>query len=117
WIASIIITIIILTFALWGIHSYLIGGGNTGIVAEVNGIEITKEQLTTTYERLRRQVQMQYGQNLIKDEAALKNKALKTLIETEALKQASSAQKFRISNSQIDNFLQTLPQFQVNGQF
>lgn len=120
WIAGTIITIIILTFALWGIHSYFEGGGGNSVVAEVNGVEITKEQLALTYERLRRKVQIQYGSNNIitsKDETALKERSLQSLIEIEALKQASIVQGYRISDSQIDGYLQSMTEFQVDGQF
>lgn len=120
WIAGTIISIIIMTFALWGIHSYFVGGTNNSNVAEVNGVEITKEQLAVAYERLRRQVQVQYGSNnpiTAKDESTLKNRALQALVDIEVLKQASNQQGFRISDRQIDNYLQSMPQFQVDGQF
>jgi len=120
WIAGIIISLIILTFALWGIHSYLVSNGSSRIVAEVNGVEISKEQLAVAYERLRRQAQVQYGADgnaLLKDETTLKSRALNALVETEALKQVSISQGFLISDSQIDNYLQNMPQFQVDGQF
>lgn len=118
WIAGTIISIIILTFALWGIHSYFIGGANNSVVAEVNGVEVTKEQLTMAYERLRRQAQSQYGLPVTgKDDAALKERALKAIIDVEVLKQASISQGFRISNEQIDSYLQSMPEFQVDGQF
>jgi peptidyl-prolyl cis-trans isomerase D len=121
WIAGIIITILILSFALWGIHSYLIGGGsNNTNVAEVNGIDITKEQLALAYERLRRQVQIQYGTNnpiTTKDETVLKDKALQALVDIEVLKQSSAKEGFRVSGRQIDNYLHNMPEFQVDGQF
>ncbi len=120
WIAGIIITIIILSFALWGIHSYFVGGSNNTVMAEVNGVEITKEAFAVTYERLRRQVQNQYNSSnpfTTKNEAALKERALQLLIDIEVLKQASLAQGFRITDHQIDNYLQSMPEFQVNGQF
>lgn len=119
WIAGTIITIIILTFALWGIHSYFTGGATHTSVAEVNGVEITKQQLAVSYERLRRQVQNQRGANSIntKDEAALKSRAMQALIDLEVLKQASTAQGFRVSDRQIDNYIQGMTEFQVNGQF
>ena len=101
WIAGIIITTIIITFALWGIHSYFTGGTVNTHIAEVNGIEITKEQLAVAYERLRRQVQSQYGANnsiTTKDETVLKNRAMQALIDLEVLKQASSAQSYRVSD-------------------
>lgn len=120
WIAGIVIGIIILSFALWGIHSYFEGGANNSVVAEVNGVEITKEQLAVASERLRRQVQAQYGTNTpisAKDDVALKNRALRSLVEIEVLKQASIAEGFNISDMQIDNYLQNMPEFQVDGQF
>ena len=118
WIAGIIISIIILTFALWGIHSYFEGGGNNSTVAEVNGVAISKNQLAGSYERLRRQSQTQLGAaNLAKDETALKGRALQSLIDLEVLKQASASERFLISNQQIDSYLQNMPEFQVNGQF
>lgn len=119
WIAGIIISIIILTFALWGIHSYFVGG-TSNVVAVVNGVDITKEQLTVVYERLRRQMLVQYGSsnpNLSKDETTLKERALQSLIDVEVLKQASLDQGFLISNRQIDNYLESMPDFQVDGQF
>jgi len=119
WIAGIIISIVILTFALWGIHSYFEGGAGNNIVAEVNGISITKGQLAGSYERLRRQVQTQIGSNvnLAKDEGALKNRALQALVDAEVLKQASVAQGFLVSSSQVDGYLQNMPEFQVDGEF
>ncbi len=118
WIAGTIISIIILSFALWGIHSYFTSGGASANVATVNGVDITKEQLTVAYERLRRQMQGQYGSfSTPKDEALLKEKALQSLIEVEALKQASVRQGFTISDEQIDDYLQSMPDFQVNGHF
>lgn len=120
WIAGTIITVIILTFALWGIHSYFVGGAGKSIIAEVNGIDITKEQLSIAYERLRRQIQIQSTSSnpiAAKDETLLKDRALRGLIDVEVLKQASYKQGFRISDGQIDGYLQTMPEFQINGQF
>lgn len=115
WIAGTIISIIILTFALWGIHSYFVGGADTSNVAEVNGIEINKEQLAVAYERLRRQIPN--TQDTAKNETALKQRALQALIDIEVLKQASTAQGYQIFDRQIDAYLQSMPEFQVNGQF
>lgn len=117
WIAGIIISIIILTFALWGIHSYFVSGGANNIVAVVNGVDVSKEQLTMAYERLRRQMQTQYGSAAIKEDNSLKTRALNGIIELEVLKQASIAQGFGISDQQIDNYLQSMPEFQVDNQF
>ncbi|MHB1946793.1 MAG: SurA N-terminal domain-containing protein [Gammaproteobacteria bacterium] len=120
WIAGVIISMLILSFALWGIHSYLVSGGNNLTVAKVNGTEISKSQLAVAYERLHRQLQMQYSSSYQLPEQAeteLKNRALQTLINIQVLKQASLNQDYRVSERQIDSFLEAMPEFQVNGQF
>ena len=119
WIAGTIIGTIILTFAFWGIHSYFVGGGVNTEVAAVNGVDVSKEQLAVAYERLRRQNQVMYGNNspLSKDETNLKAQALQNLVNTEVLKQASISQGFLITDHQVDNFLQSMPEFQADGQF
>lgn len=120
WIAGIIITTIILSFAMWGIHSYFVSGTINSNVAVVNGVDITKEQLAVSYERLRKQNQRQNnlaGSNGAQTESALKSQAMQALIDLEVLKQASSKQGFRVSDRQVDNYLQGMPEFQVNGQF
>ena len=119
WFAGTIISILILSFALWGIHSYLLGAGSDNAVAKVNGVEITKSQLAAEYERMHRQLQMQYGSTELPQHALdnLKQNALQALINLQILKQASLAQNYRINTEQIDNFLQGMPAFQVNGKF
>lgn len=119
WIAGVIISLLILSFALWGIHSYLLGAGDNNVVAKVNGIEISKNQLGAAYERLRRQLQMQYGSAQLPEQAqdSLKNRALETLVHSQVLEQASINDNYRITPGQIDGFLQGVPEFQVNGEF
>ncbi len=119
WIAGTIISLLIFSFALWGIHSYFLGGGNGNIVAKVNGIEITKPQLGAAYERLRRQLQIQAGSNQLpaNSEAILKQRALNTLVTFQVLEQAAYDDNYRITSTQINGVLQTMPEFQQNGEF
>lgn len=120
WLAGTIVSILILMFALWGISAYFTGGTAGAVVAKVNGVAITKERFALSYEQARRQLQSQLGSSsplTSKQEAGLKDRVLKELISTEALKQASIAKKFHISTLQIDNYLQSIPEFQDNGRF
>ncbi len=120
WIAGIIISLLILSFALWGIHSYFMGGAVSTVVAEVDGVEITKGQLAIAYERLRRQVQSQPNANdelNANTDAGLKDRALQALINIQVLKQASIQQNYYISPLQVDGYLENMPEFQVNNQF
>ena len=78
-----------------------------------------KNNLAVAYERYvaKSKVNMVNTSVTAKDETALKVAHLKTLIDIEVFKQASTAQGFRISDRQIDNYLQSMPEFQVDGQF
>ena len=75
WIAGAIISLVILSFALWGIHSYLESSSTTEIVAKVNGVEISKRQLAATLDPLRNQAQVSLGSSVLPEsmEANLKN--------------------------------------------
>lgn len=119
WIAGIIISLLIFSFAMWGIHSYFQASGDNNVVAKVNGVEITRYQLGAAYERLRRQIQMQSGSGQLPPGADidLKKRALQALIHVQVLEQASLANQYRITPDQIDGFLQGMPEFQVNGVF
>jgi peptidyl-prolyl cis-trans isomerase D len=119
WIAGIIISLVILSFALWGIHSYMVGSANTDVIAKVNGVEISKRQLSAAFERLRRQVQSNMGSGSMPDsmETDLKNRALDALITVQVLKQGAADEDYKISPRQVDNYLESMPEFQVNGQF
>lgn len=119
WIAGIIVSILILSFALWGIHSYLDGRTVSDVVATVNGNEINQGQLSVAYERLRRQAELQQTSNNASSiaDANLKNQALHALINLQILKQASLDQNYRISQIQVDSYLENIPDFKSNGQF
>jgi peptidyl-prolyl cis-trans isomerase D len=119
WIAGVIISLVILSFALWGIHSYMVGAANTDVIAKVNGVEISKRQLSAAYERLRRQVQTNMGSGSLPDnmETELKRRALDALITVQVLKQGAMDEDYKISPRQVDNYLESMPEFQVNGQF
>lgn len=120
WLAGIIVSVLILMFALWGINAYFTGGNGGTVVAKVNGTEITKERFTMAYEQARRQMQAQLGTTAplsSKQEAGLKDKVLTELISLEVLKQGSLSENYRISSLQIDNYLESIPEFQDNGHF
>jgi peptidyl-prolyl cis-trans isomerase D len=107
-------------FALWGINAYFTGGNAGTVVARVNGAEITKERFALAYDQARRQLQTQLGSNTPltpKQESGLKERVLNDLILNEVLKQASLAANYRISSLQVDNYLESIPEFQDNGQF
>lgn len=121
WIAGIIIGLLIITFAMWGIQSYLGSGGGSVAVAKVNGKTITQQQLDAMYQRIRQAMQEQSGGSLLalnqSAQLKLKQQALQQLITQQVLSQAAHDNGFQISPGQIDDVVTSLPAFQVDGKF
>ena len=111
WFATTILSIIVISFALFGIQSYIGNGQAKDVVAKVNGIEITAQQLTNAYDHLRQGALNPAAQ------AKLKQLALQNLITTQVLTSAAIKQGYYISPAQLDDVLMQLPDFQVDGKF
>ena len=118
-LAYIIVILISIPFALWGIQEYL-GGGADQTVAEVNGTEITKRVFDNQVQEQRRQLRSILGQSfdaLYQDENVLKRSVLDTLIENTLVNDETQTAGYKISDTQLFERIQSIPQFQVNGRF
>ncbi len=116
----IVVILIISTFAVWGIHSYVVGSRQSHTPAVVNHISITEAEVMSSYERLRQQEQMQLGANFALNptvEEKLKSQALNQLIISSVLIQAAAKSGYRVTTDQVNEALLKIPAFQENGQF
>ncbi len=119
-IAWIIVLLICVTFALWGINYYLQSGQDNSVAATVDGVKITKQQVGQLYQRLLHQQQVQLGAKWVPSVAnqkALEEAALNQLIESVVLTKGAQANGFRISQAQVSAVIENMPQFQQNDQF
>lgn len=121
WVFSIIIFVLVLTFAFFGVERFFDGSSvETTIVAKVDGHKITQNEFNTAYQRLRQQLELQLGKQFSltpKIENNLKNQALNQIIHSYILTQAAISQGYRVTTGQIDSVLLSIPMFQDNGQF
>ncbi|APX93221.1 peptidylprolyl isomerase [Halomonas sp. 1513] len=114
WGAKIIIGAVVVTMALFGVDSLVtLFTGSPDDVAEVNGQTITRQQVEMNVQRAIRS-----GQVPPEQERALRNQVLDDLI-TEALLDSYAADGgLYLSESQLDQLIVTLPEFQdQNGRF
>ncbi len=119
-VAKIIVGLIILTFALFGIESIVALGGGTAAPAEVNGEEISDLKVSQMVQLQKRRLQSQFGENFdpsIISDSMLKKSAVESLIGETLLKQAASNNGVYFSDQEIDKLIIQSPEFQVNGQF
>jgi len=110
-LAWVILTLICVPFALWGINNYL-DTGKEAPVASVGDRDFYQRDVNKAYE--------QYSQNLQGlsiDEQTLKTQALQKLIKDEVLLQYVHSEGLVITNDEAREFIKSLPYFQVDGQF
>jgi len=121
WLAGTIIALVCITFAFWGVHSYLDSSGASGdVVAKVNGESLHEADLNTAYQRLRQQQQMQLGSAFVIDqkmETELKRQALNQMVITHVLMQAAAKEGYRVTSDEVGAALLSIPMFQVDGRF
>ena len=119
-IAKVIVGLIAVTFALFGVESLVSLTSGSNAPATVNGEEISERQLMQGVELQRRQLLNQMGENAdpaLLDDNVISNMVLDGLIEQEVLTQAAKSQGMTFSDRMIDQMLLSEPSFQVDGRF
>jgi peptidyl-prolyl cis-trans isomerase D len=112
WITWVIIIVICVTFALWGIGYYLNGSSVSGsAVAKVGDQSISKMQLSQAYNNLRQQ-----SKNVV-DPKTLQKQALETLIMQSVMLQGAKHAGLGVGETQVNNAIYQMKVFQENGKF
>lgn len=118
--AKIIVGLIVVTFALFGVESIVGGIGGEPEVAEVNGEGITESAYMRALEGKRRQILAQMGEaadpDLIDDEL-LSRSVLEGLVEQAVLRQDAEGKDLFVADQQIDRYITEIDQFKQDGVF
>lgn len=118
-IAGVIIAFLCLTFAVWGIESYL-NEARKVVVAEVNGDEVELAEYQETFQRLRQRAQAELGDAFdpaVWGDAEAKQRVLDFVVDDKVLGQTLDASRIRVGVEQVAAFLRNSPNFQVDGKF
>lgn len=119
WFAYIIIGLLTIPFAVWGINYYFEGGGPVD-AAIVGGSKISLQEYQRAYQQQRQRLQAMMGNNMdpaLLEGPRLKQDVLRQLIDERVLAQLINDQGMRVSDQQLRNALLTLPVFQQSGGF
>ena len=111
WIAKVILGLLIIPFALWGVDSYISGGGKEAPAATVGDTEISQREFIKTL----KEQQEQAGAKV--EEKALRKLVLEQLVNTRALSQAAGKAGFAILDPQVQAVLAGVEIFQEGGKF
>ena len=119
FIAWIIVILICIPFALWGVQEYL-GPDPNVAVAEVDGDEISLFEYQTALQTVRASLNRQFpGQDVsrIFGEAFIRNRAMEGLVRERLIARASSGAGFVVSDEQVAGAIRSAPAFQRDGAF
>lgn len=115
----IVIGLIIITFALFGLGSYLQDRAKV-YAAKVNDVEITPQQLQNEYQNQRARMEQMLGDAFdpaLIDNDRLKKNALEALVQRELLLQAATDNAMAVSDQLLAAQIQAVPAFQADGRF
>ena len=117
--AKVIIAIIIVPFAIFGVES-LVGGSGSVPVATVNDVEISEVDLQQAINIQKRRLLAMMGENIqpsMLDDAALRGPALDSLINQNLLQQGAADLDLSVSPQALDQAILGMAAFQENGRF
>ena len=119
WITGVILALLVVPFALWGIDSYFTASTDNS-VATVNGDPIKSGDYQQAYQSQYERVQQMYGQAFrpeLIDEKALHQQTLQMLINQTLVDQQIAKDHYVTSDAQLVDAIQKNPSFQSDGKF
>ena len=118
-VAYVIIGLLILSFALWGIQEYF-GAGGAPAAAAINDVEITVPEFSDRFQEYRQQLRSNLGKSYeqqFPDESVIKQQVIEGMVDMEILRQEVTEAGFRISDTSLVQKIQQVPQFRRDGKF
>lgn len=119
WIAWVIVILISIPFALFGISEYL-GVGDEPLMAQVNDREITENEVERASFRLRNELRQRLGTQYkaeLFEESLLRKQVLDGIIRDTLIQQAAANLGLSASDLMLQQTIMSIPAFQVAGQF
>jgi peptidyl-prolyl cis-trans isomerase D len=119
-LAKILLALITIPFALWGIESYIRTGPSQDVVATVAGQKITFNEFDQTFKNQQEQYRQMLGRNY---DAAMFNTPearsgiLEQLVNQRLLRAAADRAKVRVTDEALREKILAEPAFQVDGKF
>ncbi len=119
-IAKILVGLIIVVFALWGVDSLVGLATAKPAPATVNGAEITEQELFRGVELQRRQILNQMGADAdptLLDDNLLRKSVLDSLVDRALQETTADDRGLFVSEEMLDQLIVNTPDFQVEGRF
>ncbi len=120
WVAKVILVLITIPFALWGVDSYLRGGADGAVVAEVDSQKISQQEfnqvLREQQDRMRSVMKDAFDPAML-DKPEIRRSILDNLVEQRLLTGGAAKAGMVVSDEMLAGFIGAIPDFQENGKF
>jgi peptidyl-prolyl cis-trans isomerase D len=119
-IAKIILGLITIPFALWGVDSYIRGGDKVDIVAEVNGQNITRQEFSRTLKEQQERMRGAMGERFdpaMLDRPEVRQSVLDGLVQQRLLAMEANRVGFNLPDTLLASIIAEIPEFQQDGKF
>jgi len=117
WVAYLIVGLITVPFALFGINEYFTGTSNV-VVASIDDDEISKEEFLAEFNPQKRRLQKNLAEKYNTDfDTVLKQSIINQMIDKRLLDQLAESMSHATSVSELNAIIQTNDLFQDEGRF
>lgn len=119
-LTKIVVGVIVVTFALFGVDAIIGFSSSNNNVATVNGEDIAALELSRASDLFTRQILSRMGEDAdpeLIDEQMVRSQALDSLIERKLLLQDADEQNIYVSPLRVDSTIASTPEFQAGGVF
>ena len=117
WVAYLIVGLITVPFALFGVNEYFTGASNI-VVASIDDDEISKEEFLAEFNPQKRRLQKKLAEKYNTDfDTVLKQSIVNQMIDRRLLDQLAVSMSHSTSGSELNAIIQTNDLFQDEGRF
>lgn len=119
-LVQIVLALITLPFALWGVSSYEKAGNSADVAATVNGLKITQRELENSLRQQQDKMRQQLGSNYdaaVFDNPEMKRAVLDNLITQRLLVERARAARLVVPDEQVAQVIAGIDAFQDEGKF
>ncbi len=117
WVAYVIVGLITIPFALFGINEYFTGASNV-VVASINDNDISKEEFLAEFNPQKRRLQQKMAEKYDTDfDTVLKQSIVNQMIDRRLLDQLAERMSHATTASELNAVIQTNDLFQEEGRF
>ena len=120
WVVKVLLMLLVVSFAIWGIGDVFFGGAQNPAVARVGSAEISASELTDAFNRSLNSLQQRVGSTIDREQAiqfGLMQQALQGLITRRLIELRARDMGLTVADDTLRQLVTDDPLFQSAGQF